>query len=264
MTIFQAILLGALQGVAEFLPVSSSGHLVVARAVMDLQDIPQLFDVILHIATLMVVVFVFRSTILRLLKVFGRFLGRRLREEDNGDMRLIGTILLASVFTAGLGLGIESLDMGGKPRIVSILFLVTAGVLIVTRFLNGKRSYADLKVKDGVLTGIAQGLAVFPGISRSGITITAALGVGMDREKAGEFSFLLSVPAIVGALLLELKDFEDLVAVSSPLVLIAGFITSFVVGLFSLLLLLRLIKGGKLYLFAIYLVPLGVLGIIFL
>ncbi|MBI9102013.1 MAG: undecaprenyl-diphosphate phosphatase [Spirochaetales bacterium] len=264
MTIIQAVILGAIQGVAEFLPVSSSGHLVVLKSIMSLQEVPQLFDIILHFATLFVVIIVFREIIIRLIKVLFRFLTRNLREEDGGDLRLIGIVLLASVFTAALGFAIEALDMGTHPKIVSGLFLLTAAILITTRFTHGTREYADLKVKDGVITGIAQGFAVFPGISRSGMTIAAALGVGMDRKKAGEFSFILSLPAILGALLLEVKDFGTLLNTVSPLVLGAGFISAFVVGLFSLILLLRLIRGGKLYLFSIYLIPLGLLGIIFL
>jgi len=264
MTIIQAVILGAIQGVAEFLPVSSSGHLVVLKSIMHLQEVPRLFDIILHFATLLVVIIVFRETIIRLIKVLIRFLTRRLKEEDGGDLKLIGIVLLASVFTAAIGLGIESLDMSNHPKLVSGLFLLTAAILISTKFTRGTRVYSNLKVKDGVITGIAQGFAVFPGISRSGLTIAAALGVGMDRKKAGEFSFILSLPAILGALLLEFKDFGELLETSSLLVLGAGFVTSFVVGLFSLILLLKLIRGGKLYLFSIYLIPLGILGIIFL
>ncbi len=264
MTILQSVFLGALQGVAEFLPVSSSGHLVVTRSIMNLQEIPQLFDIILHFATLLVVLIVFRKTIIRLITVLFRFVSRHSVDEDRGDLRLIGVVLLGSVFTAVLGLGIEKLDVGAHPRLVSILFLVTAAILILSRFAVGSRDYRELGVKDGIITGIAQGLAVLPGISRSGMTISVALGLKMDRSRAGEFSFILSIPAIVGALLLELKDFDELVSMIPPLVLITGFISAFAVGMISLILLLRLIRGGKLYLFSIYLIPLGILGIIFL
>jgi len=261
MTFLQSVLLGALQGVAEFLPVSSSGHLVVARAFMGVKDVPPLFDVVLHVATLLVVIFVFRKTILRLLGVLGRFLARKGTPEDSPDLRLIGVVLLASVFTAVIGLAISALEMESHPRAVSALFLVTAGLLLLTRIFKGNRDYSRIGIREGVVTGIAQGLGVFPGISRSGITITAALATGMDRSRAGEFSFILSLPAVAGALLLELKDFGELSSAVPFTVLAAGFLTAVMVGLASLYLLLRLIRGGRLWLFSFYLIPLGLAGL---
>ncbi len=264
MTLLQSLFLGALQGVAEFLPVSSSGHLVLARQIMKVGSVPALFDVILHVATLMVVLVVFRSIILRLLGSLGRFISRRSRPEDNTDLRLIVLVLVATFFTALIGFGLETLDMETRPKLVSFLFLVTAALLITTRFTGGKREYGDLRLKDGVVTGIAQGLGVLPGISRSGITIAAALGLKMDRSKAGEFSFLLSVPAVAGALILELKDFGQLTGAISPGVMLGGFLASAVVGFFSLTMLLKLLRQGRLYLFAVYLIPLGLAGIFLL
>jgi len=264
MTLLQSLFLGALQGVAEFLPVSSSGHLVLARQVLKVGAVPALFDVILHVATLLVVLVVFRSLILRLLGTLGRFLARRSRPEDNTDLRLIVLVLVSTFFTALIGFGLETLDMETRPKMVSLLFLVTAGLLITTRFTGGKREYPDLKLKDGVAMGIAQGLGVLPGISRSGITIAAALGLKMDRSRAGEFSFLLSIPAVAGALILELKDFGELAGTVSPGVLLGGFLASALVGFLSLTMLLKLLRQGRLYLFAIYLIPLGTAGIFLL
>lgn len=264
MTLLQSLFLGALQGVAEFLPVSSSGHLVLARQVLKVGSVPALFDVILHVATLLVVLVVFRSLILRLLGALGRFLARRSRSEDNTDLRLIVLVLVATFFTALIGFGLETLDVESRPKLVALLFLVTAGLLLTTRFARGSRDYGDLSLKDGVVTGIAQGLGVLPGISRSGITIAAALGLKMDRSRAGEFSFLLSIPAVAGALILELKDLGELTGTVSPGVLLGGFLAAALVGFLSLTMLLKLLRQGRLYLFAIYLIPLGLAGIFLL
>ena len=264
MTLLQSLFLGALQGVAEFLPVSSSGHLILARQVLKVESVPALFDVILHVATLLVVMVVFRSLILRLLGALGRFLSRRSRSEDNTDLRLIVLVLVATFFTALIGFGLETLDMESRPKLVSLLFLVTSALLITTRFTGGNRQYGDLKLKDGVITGIAQGLGVLPGISRSGITIAAALGLKMERSKAGEFSFLLSVPAVAGALILESKDFSELTGSISAAALLGGFLAAALVGFLSLTMLLKLLRQGRLYLFAVYLIPLGLAGIFLL
>lgn len=264
MTLLQSILLGVLQGVAEFLPVSSSGHLVLARQVMQIESVPALFDVILHVATLMVIIVVFRKTVGRLLGVLGRFLVRRTKPEDKADLRLIGVLLVATFSTALLGGGISLLDVEGYPKVVSFLFLVTAVLLLIFRRFRGSRRFGDLKVKDGIITGLAQGVGVLPGISRSGITIAASMGVGMDRSLAGEFSFLLSIPAVLGALILELKDLGELTSTLTPGVMLGGFLAATAVGFVSLIFLLRLIRQGRLYFFAFYLIPLGLAGLFFL
>jgi undecaprenyl-diphosphatase len=269
MTVIEAILLGIVQGVTEFLPVSSSGHLTVARNLMGLDEIPMLFDVMMHLPTLLAVVIVFRKRIGALFASLFRFLTRSTREDDGVNLRLIVIIIIASLTTAVIGLGIERLQKSFSVsiKLVGVFFLVTAAVLIVSRFFNGSRGYGSrgyesLRLKDALLTGAAQGLAVLPGISRSGMTIAASLACGIERKKAGEYAFILSIPAILGALTLEIKDL-DLLPVD-PYFLTAGMISSFVVGLLSLLLLLRIIRKGRLYLFSIYLIPVGLATILFL
>jgi len=263
MTYVQAVLLGIMQGITEFLPVSSSGHLVVLRQFMHLQDIPVFFDVILHVATLFVVLMVFRDRIGRIILSIFRFLSGRKNEEDAENIRLFGIILIATVITAAMGLGIEKIHAGSHIRLVSGLFILTGVILWMSRFAGGRLGYGNMGIKMGIITGFAQGLGVLPGISRSGITITAALLCGMTREKAGEFSFLISIPAILGALLFEMKDLDILFVSITPLKISAGFISAFITGLLSLLLLLKLARSGKLYFFTFYLVPLGVLGLLF-
>lgn len=264
MTILEALLFGALQGVTEFLPVSSSGHLAILKSLLELAEVPVLFDVILHIATLVVVIAVFRARIWMILRSVGRWIARRNDASDAESLRLTWVIILASAVTAGLGLALNELNVGASPKTVSALFIVTGLLLVVARFARGSDRYVSIGVKHGVLTGIGQGLGVLPGISRSGATITAALLSGMDRERAGEFAFLISIPAILGAFALTLREAGELSSVVSAPALVVGFIASLLVGLASLALLLRLVKGGRLYLFSFYLLPAGVLGLIFL
>ena len=265
MTILQSIFLGALQGVAEFLPISSSGHLVVFRNFMNLGEVPILFDVMLHVATLLVVIIVFRKAIFELLKSLGRFVTRKTSEEDSVNLRIIAVILGASVFTAAIGIFIESLDVGHKPKLVSLLFIATAIILVLTRFIKTEETgYKGAGIKTAIITGIAQGVAVLPGVSRSGMTISSSLFTGIGKEKAGEYSFLLSIPAIAGAILLEIKDFGEMSNSVAPVVLIAGMAAAFIVGLASVLFLLKLIKRNRLFLFSIYLIPFGIYSFIVL
>ena len=265
MTLLQSIFLGALQGVAEFLPISSSGHLVVFRHFMSLGEVPILFDIMLHLATLLVVVIVFRKAIMDLLNSLWKFISRKADDEDRLNMKIIGVILGASVFTAGIGIVIESFDVAHKPRLVSLLFLATAAVMLMTKFIKAEDSgYQKIGVKTAVVTGIAQGIAVLPGISRSGMTLSSSLFSGIGKDKAGEYSFLLSIPAIVGAIILESRNLGDLGAAVTPLVMIAGMVSAFVVGLVSILFLLNLIKKSRLYLFAFYLIPFGIFSFIVL
>jgi undecaprenyl-diphosphatase len=264
MTILQAIILGALQGITEFLPVSSSGHLVVMKSLLHLSEIPPLFDVLLHISTLAVVCIVFRKKIGAVAAALFRGTAKKQKEGDRENIKLFFIIIAATVVTVICGYAISFLHVEKSPKIVSVLFIATACVLIGTRFVKGGREYGDIGLKEGLFVGFAQGLGVFPGISRSGITISASLYGGLSREKAGEFSFLISIPAIIGAFVVTLRDAEALGAMISGGVLAAGIAASFVVGFFSLLLLLRLVRGGRLYFFALYLVPLGVIGLIFL
>ena len=265
MTLLQSVFLGALQGIAEFLPVSSSGHLVVFRNFMNLGTVPVLFDVLLHVATLLVVLIAFRKAIFELLKSIGHFIIRKTDDNDKINLRIILVILGASVPTAVLGLIIESLNIAQKPKIVSILLIVTAVVLLLTRFIKTEeQGYKKAGVKTALITGVAQGIAVLPGISRSGMTIASSLFAGIGREKAGEYSFLLSIPAIAGAILLEIKDFDQLGSTVSPVVMISGMAAALIVGFAAVFFLLRLVKKNKLYYFSFYLIPFGIFSFIVL
>lgn len=263
MSAVEAVIFGAVQGVAEFLPISSSGHLALLKALFGLQEVPLLFDVLLHVATLLVVVVVFRRRIAALAVSLTRFVLRRSGEEDTVNLKLILLLLSATVVTGVLGLLLESYLDFGAPRLVSLLFIATAALLLLSRNRGGSGTFVTIGWREALIVGAAQGFGVLPGISRAGMTIAAGLLAGLDRKHAGEFSFLLSIPAILGALLLTLRDAEALGAGVGATAVATGFVTSTIVGLFSLVLLLRLLKGGRLHYFAAYLIPLGIFGLIY-
>jgi undecaprenyl-diphosphatase len=267
MTIMESILLGILQGVTEFIPVSSSGHLLLLKELFGLREIGLLFDILLHIATLLVTVIVFWQRITTiLLSLFNWvFVRSRYSEEDKIQVQLAGLILLATVVTGVIGISIRDLVATFPARGVASLLMITGIILLSTRWISeGTKEYGQITWKDALIMGLAQGFAVLPGISRSGITIVTGLMLKQTRKTAGEFSFIISLPAILAALLLSLDEFGSLTEAAPFQVLALGFLASFVVGLLSLLLLLRFVRSGKLYWFALYLIPVAILGLIFL
>jgi undecaprenyl-diphosphatase len=266
MTGIQSLLLGVLQGVAEFLPISSSGHLLLARRLMNLGDVPLLYDVLLHVSTLIVVIIIFRGRIGSIFSALWAAVQSRTDSEDRENLRLTLYILIATVVTGVVGFGLSRFEerFVKQPRLVSVLFLLTSLFLLSTLLRRGRRDYFQMGILGVLIVGLAQGVGVLPGISRSGITISVSLLLGLDRQRAGEFSFLIAIPAILGALVLQLRDAGRLLEFTDPLILLIGFTASFVVGLVSLVLLLRVVRRGQLALFSIYLVPLAVVSFILL
>jgi undecaprenyl-diphosphatase len=181
--------------------------------------------------------------------------------EDAENLALVPPALAATAVTAVVGLGIERFLPVESPRVASALLLVTAALLIASSRFRGTRGYDRLGPGRGALIGLAQGIGVLPGISRSGITISAGLAAGLERETAGEFAFLLAVPAVAGALLLEMKDLADLGAAVGPAPLAVGFLAAFIAGIASLCQLLPLVRKGRLAWFAAYLIPAGLAGL---
>jgi undecaprenyl-diphosphatase len=265
MTTIQSLLLGALQGAAEFLPISSSGHLVMLRQLMKLGEVPLLYDVLLHVSTLIVVLIVFRGRIGSIFSSLWRAAKSGTGPEDLENLKLTLYILIATVITGVVGFTLSRFEslFFNRPRLVSLLFLVTALFLLSTLMRRGRGDYLQVGFLGAVIIGLAQGVGVLPGISRAGITISAALLLGVDRQRAGEFSFLIAIPAILAALLLQLREAGTLFEMIDPLAVAVGFAASFVVGLLSLLL-LRVVRRGRLALFGIYLVPLAVISFILL
>lgn len=278
MSILEGILLGLLQGVAEFLPISSSGHLAIAQELFDLEDVPLLFDVFLHLATLGAVILFFRKRIWSLLQVVGRWITRRSLPEDKADLQTIVALLLGTFVTGVFGILLSDVVEDIDVKFICIGFFITAGLLFfgdaTEERRRKKRLAADpdftvgksggVKPLQGLGIGLAQGFGVLPGISRSGSTIAGALLCGVDREQAGEFSFLLSIPAILGAFVLQLDDLDEIGSAVGLAPVVAGCIAAFVAGIFALSVLMKIVRKGKLEWFAIYLIPLGILGLLFL
>ena len=283
MTLLQGILLGILQGIAEFLPISSSGHLAIAQSLFGLDDVPLLFDVFLHLATLAAVCLYFRKKIWTLLKCFGRWITRHPLQEDTAfdksdllcgsdqlGRRTIIAIILSTIVTGLIGILTSKLIPELPVKVICCGFLITSLLLIVSAILEKRKSVNPSPANNGIskkqslFIGFMQGVGTLPGISRSGSTIAGALLCGVDRKAAGEYSFIISIPAILGAFILELKDLGDVSESVGLLPLIFGCIASFIVGYLSLALLMTTIRKGKLQWFACYLIPVAILGFIFL
>lgn len=273
MTILQSIFLGILQGVAEFLPISSSGHLTLAQKLFNLDNIPLIFDVMLHLATLLAVVLVFRKKIATLLISLWRFITRKNTKEDQYALSMILAIIVATIVTGTMGIVLSKIIPDMPIKVVFCGFIVTALLLIFSSYVSKKSEKNNnisiektdkISIKQGLFVGFAQGIGVLPGISRSGSTIAASLFSGISRDTAGDFSFILSIPAILGAFILEAKDLGNLTATVAPFPLIIGCLSAFLSGWLSLKLLLKLIKKGNLQYFAFYLIPLAILGLIFI
>ena len=270
MSIFQALILGILQGIAEFLPISSSGHLAVVQNLFGL-ELPLIFDVCLHLATLLAVILVFRKRIWSLLCVFARWITRKSKPEDKAELSMIVAIIVGTFVTGIMGIVASKFLPEFPIKLVFVGFIITAFLLIFSNRQGNKNAsetnstqLSPISIKQGLFVGFAQGIGTLPGISRSGITISASLLAKIDRETAGEFSFLLSIPAILGAFVLEAKDLGTLTQTISVLPLAIGCLAAFTSGVLALTMLMKLIKKGKLQWFAYYLIPLAILGLIFI
>jgi len=267
------LFLASLQGVAEFLPISSSGHLRIAESVLGFHDLPVLFDVMLHLGTLVAVVLVYRALVGRTLVALARGVARpRAAYRDDPDFRLAAHVGLAMVPTLAFVLVLrhfaetwsEDIARVGATLLVTALVLVALGVRLSARRRQAAppgRPLAEMTWKDALLIGSAQGLsATFRGLSRSGSTITSGVWAGLDQEAAASFSFLLSIPAILGALVFSLDGYTgngEVLALG-----LLGGVVSAVVGWLSLRWLLAMLGRGRLHLFAGWCVAVGLFAII--
>ncbi len=256
MTPLQAAFLGLVQGLTEFLPVSSSGHLVLGQALLEIQRGGVTCEVIVHFGTLLAVVTALRERVWRL------FAGVLRREAEAWRM-----VLLLGVGTVPAGVvGLFFQDFleaaFADPAGVSVWLLVTGGVLWSTRFASGDRDRVG--IWDAIWMGAAQALAVLPGISRSGMTIGAGLWRGMDGREAATFSFLLSIPIILGATVLKVGELAaDPPAWEAAVPLLVGALVAYGSGVVAIRWLLALLRGGRLDRFAYYCWPVGLLGLVF-
>lgn len=258
MNLLEAVLLGALQGATEFLPVSSSGHLVLAQHLLGISQPGIIFDVTLHLGTLLAIVIYFWSDVLGLCTCLWR------RDPQAvGERRLLTLLLAGSIPTAIVGLTFKDQVEGmfENPQLVAAMLLVTGTLLFIAdRYRPGTRREGSLTVTDAVLTGIAQGAAIIPGISRAGSTIVALLLRGVSGETAARFSFLLSIPAVAGAALLSARDAGQLSTSELPTYL-AGAGAALLVGLLAIHLLLGVLRRRRLGWFAIYCWLLGTVAL---
>lgn len=252
MAYFPVIILAVVQGVTEFLPVSSSGHLVVVNTLLETAGQPPLgnlieVNIVLHLGTLASVLIFYHQRIFRLL---------------GSDRRVIPLLIAGTVPAVLVGLPLKELfpEVLESALLAGLMFPVTASLLIgASRKQPGRLEYVDLSVGQVALIGLFQAAAILPGISRSGATIVAGLVVGMRRAEATAFAFLLAIPAIAGAGVLEVMDMMKAGGSSAPLgALLCGFFVSMAVGLVSLWWLIRWVERGTLYWFAYWLIPLGI------
>jgi undecaprenyl-diphosphatase len=266
MEIYQAIILGILQGLTEFLPVSSSGHLVLGQIFFEISEPSLAFNISVHMGTLGAVVVVYftdiRSMLVSVLSGLAGLLKRQVIAIESDDhLRLALFILAGSIPTALIGLGLKQFEavLFSSPLLVGAMLLVTGTILWVSRrFYRSGPVGIPLDLKRALMIGVSQGLAVIPGISRSGTTIACGMFCGLDRQTAARFSFLLSIPAILGAELLSiLESLEKGVQLDAAV--IYGTLTAFVSGLIALKLLIKLVNAGKFHLFAPYCWLIGIL-----
>jgi len=263
----QAALLGLIQGLTEFLPVSSSGHLVLFQQWLGdsffATEHALLFDLVLHVGTLLPVLWYYREDLGRIVRAWlggpsgpGGLMGWLRADPD----RWLGfLVVVGSIPTAIIGIGMsdvfESLFHGVRP--VGAALLVTGALLLATRWRSGGAvDAASMGIGAALLIGLAQGMAITPGISRSGTTIAIALFLGFDRALAARYSFLLSIPAIVGAVGLLTRDGIALDGAGMSALAI-GFVTAMVVGYLALVMLVALVRKGGLHRFTWYVWPVG-------
>lgn len=272
MTVIKAFILGLIQGISEFLPISSSGHLSIAGYLMDMDpEASNLlsFNILLHVATLAAVFVVYREDIFEMIKAFFSmikdiFTGKGLRLKEFLYRRLIVMLIAATIpaVFAALLLG----DVIESPALwqIGIFLIITAVLLFLSEKLaGGNIELSEMSIKRAFFVGCFQGLGTLPGISRSGSTIVGGLFCKLDKKTAVRFSFLMSIPAILGALVLDIKDMLSATSQTLSFLPVAvGMITAAVSGYFSIKLLLKLVEKSKLSYFSIYCVAAGIFAII--
>ena len=261
MDFFQAVVLGLIQGLTEFLPISSSGHLVLFQHLFGFKESMLAFDLVLHWATLLAVFVYFKKDLIYLIDHFFRFAAGLLQGKSPADLfrqypgaRVSLLIVVASIPTGVIGVlfkdAMEALfkDFGS----LGIQWLIMGAVLVYSsRHDKGTRTLEEMGVGTALLIGLAQGVAIIPAVSRSGLTICAAFWMGIEKKAAARFSFLIGIPAILAAGLMELRHGLGATGVAAfPLA--AGFMVSLIAGYLSIAFLLNLIQRDKLHIFGYY------------
>jgi undecaprenyl-diphosphatase len=260
---FESILLGLIQGIAEFLPISSSGHLVLAQSMMKSFEQPGLlFDTLLHFATLCAVFIFFRKKIKTLFVALSGIFIHSNRIVYFENKNFLWGIIIASIPTAIIGLTLENVveTKLSYPVYVGYALIITSIILMISDKFQGK---SKITLPIAFLIGIVQGFAVVPGISRSGSTIAAALFLGIKREEAAEFSFLISLPAILGATILQLRKLDGFDMTQLP-IYGAGMLAAFISGIIAIAVMMQIVKKASLKVFAIYCLIIGIVAIVWI
>lgn len=259
MSIIEAIILGIVQGLTEFLPVSSSGHLELGKAIFGDRSVPSaslLFTVVVHAATALATLVVFRKEVMQILKGLARF--------ERGDIDFTVKIVISMVPAAIIGLTmadeIEEL-FSQQVLLVGIMLLVTAVLLFFAD--RARRTDRDISHAHALVIGIAQAVAILPGISRSGATISTSVLLGIDRQRAASFSFLMVVPLILGKICKDILDGAITMQEDQFIALAIGFIASFVTGLLACAWMVKLVRRSQLSYFSYYCVVVGCGAILF-
>lgn len=260
MSFIEAIVLGIVQGLTEFLPVSSSGHLELTKTILGDSSVPEeslLMTVVLHAATALSTIVIFRKDISELLRGLFKF---KNNEEFKYSLKIVLSMFPAAAVGVLLEDEIEQL-FGGQILLVGLMLLVTGTLL----FLADRAKSTDRKVsnQNAIMIGIAQAIAILPGISRSGATISTSVLLGIDRQKAARFSFLMVVPLILGKMGKDILSGDLMAANTEASLLIAGFIAAFVAGLIACQWMIRLVKRSQLKYFSYYCYIVGLAAIIY-
>lgn len=260
MDIIDAIILGIIQGLTEFLPVSSSGHLELGKAILGDNSVPEeslLFTVVLHFATALSTIVVFRKDILDLIRGIIKF-------EWNTDTQFVCKIIVSMIPAVIVGLFFEEqLEalFGGNILLVGCMLIVTAALLFLAD--KAKNSSKKVSFKNAFIIGLSQAIAMLPGISRSGATISTSVLLGNDKTKAARFSFLMVVPLIFGKIAKDILSGDLTYDSGNFTSLSIGFVAAFIAGLFACTWMIALVKKSKLSYFAIYCVIVGIIAIVF-
>lgn len=266
-----AIILGIIQGLTEFLPVSSSGHLAILHEVLGFETESNIFfDVILHLGTLAAVVYFYRNSIVDIIKgaLYGlnSMMAKKGIKESfftSADSKLFTLIFLGSIPTAIIGIVFKDWFESLAENLLYVGIALLATALLLIAFELKKKAFkkvVEMTAADSIIIGIVQGMAIIPGISRSGSTISTAKLLGIDKETAAKYSFMLSLPAISGAFILKLKDAVE-EGIKYENYMLIGFIISAITGYFALRLLIWMIKKSSMYYFAVYCIIVAIFAI---
>lgn len=260
MSWLEALILGIIQGLTEFLPVSSSGHLELAKFILGDTSLPEeslLMTVVLHAATAISTIVVFRKDILEILVGLFQF---KWNEQFIFSLKIVVSMIPAAFAGIFLDEQIEAL-FGGRLLLVGSMLIVTAVLLILAD--RAKTTNKGVGYWDAIIIGISQAIAIMPGISRSGATISTSVLLGIDRSKAARFSFLMVVPLILGAMAKDLMSGEINYETTQMIPLIVGFIAAFITGILACTWMIALVKRAKLSWFAIYCFIVGLVAIVY-